>query len=222
MRIFGGGNGQVTIRNLALREIIYRAYQTQDYLVVGGPDWMAEDRFDIVGKTPPPTTPPVSPLLMVRNLLADRFKLVMHRETRDMPVYNLVLARPDGRGTQPKPTTCVQAALGTPPERDAQGRFPCGVNRVGPGNIQLTGSNLNSLANRLGSLPAVGRTVINRTGLEGTFDFDLTFTPGLEASPSADGVSVFTALEEQVGVRLESARGRVEVLVIDSVEKPQP
>ncbi len=216
--------GRVNLINLTPREMIFRAYQTQDHLVVGGPPWLNADRFDIVAKAAD-NAPPGQMLMMVRTLLADRFKLVMHRETREMPIYNLVLARGDGRGVQPKPTTCVQPPPGGPAPsavRDAQGRFTCGVNRFGGGEILLTGSTLDALANRLGSVPGVGRSVVNRTGLDGRFDIELTFTPTLSASPSADGLSVFTSLEEQAGLKLEAARGPVEVLVIDSVARPEP
>ena len=161
---------------------------------------------------------------MVRTLLADRFKLVMHRETREMPVYHLVLARRDGRlGETLTPTTCVAGPPGAPANdtRNAEGRFSCGINRFGAGQVLLTGNTLDALANRLGSIPSVGRTVINRTGLDGRFDVELSFTPGLP-EPGADAVSVFTAVEEQLGLRLEAARGPVEVLVIDSVDRPLP
>ncbi|MEQ1759183.1 MAG: M56 family metallopeptidase [Vicinamibacterales bacterium] len=215
--------GRVTLTNLTLRDLIVRAYETQEHLVVGGPDWVGTDRFDIVA-TATGHPAPGQTISMVRTLLADRFRLVMHRETRDMPIYNLVAAR---SGQQPsdglRATTCVQGSPGstTTDAADAHGRFLCGINRLGGGQILLTGSTLDTFANRLGSLRPVERTVINRTGLEGRFDINLTFTPGLP-EPGADGLSLFTTIEERLGLTLVPARGPVEVLVIDSVHHPSP
>jgi uncharacterized protein (TIGR03435 family) len=164
-------------------------------------------------------------LLMLRNLLADRFKLVMHRETRTMPIYSLEV---QNAGKQAEkgltPTTCVPGAPVLPPAnaRDAQGRFHCGINSFWAGHLLLTGNTLDVLANRLGSLPVVGRSVVNRTGLDGRFDIELSFTPGSDPGTTPDSVSVFRAVREQLGLKLESARGPVEVLIIDSIERPTP
>lgn len=215
--------GRVNLVNLSLRELIFRAYQTQDHLLVGAPEWINDERFDVVAKAAGNTSPPQM-LLMVRTLLADRFSLVMHREIREMPIYSLVAARRDKRpGPSLKATTCVPGTPGAPmPDtRDGQGRFQCGVNRFGPGQILLTGNTLDALANRLGSLAAVNRSVVNHTGIDGQFDMELSFTADAGTS-SSDAVSLFTAIQDQLGLKLEPSRGPVEVLVIDHVERPMP
>src|SRR4051794_20776289 len=144
---FGGRpGGQVVVRNNTLRNIIRNAYQLQNFQMVGGPDWLDTDRFDITAKAP--TDNPTFPELqaMVQELLADRFKLVVHRETRELPIYALVLARPDGRlGAKltRSATDCVAIAeaarRGTPPPPTVPGAAPqCGT-RTTPGRI-LAGS----------------------------------------------------------------------------------
>jgi uncharacterized protein (TIGR03435 family) len=220
-RRFEATPGGVNLINLTLRELIYLAYQTQDRLLVGGPAWMNDARFDIVATTADGAAQ--APILtLVRQLLADRFHLVMHREVREMPIYELQLLRGDGRlGRGLIPTTCVTsapgAAIATP--LLANGRFPCGVHRFAPGHILLTGASLDSLANRLGSQTQVDRGVVNATGLDGQYDIEVTFESG---TPAQDGgaLSVFAAVQEDLGLRLTPAKGRVDVLVVDSVDAP--
>jgi uncharacterized protein (TIGR03435 family) len=187
---------------------------------------------------PPGTAGPIQ--IMLRNLMADRFKLRVHRETREMPIYALVLARSDGTlGPQLRPAAVDCAALagqrgrgGPPAPLQAGERPPCGM-RIGPGNMMGGGLALSQLANSLS--PFAQRVVVDRTGLTGNFDLDLTWTPdqipqappgglpaGVPPPPPIDpnGPSLFTALQEQLGLKLDSVRGPVEVLVIDSVEQP--
>jgi uncharacterized protein (TIGR03435 family) len=176
--------------------------------------------------------------LMVQALLADRFKLVVHRETREMPTYALVLAREDERlGPQLKVSTvdCSPGArrgLPPPPPPGPNERPPCGM-RMAPGSIMSGGTALSQLATTLSN--SVGRMVVDKTGLTDRFDIDLKWTPdGMAAGGGlgipggapppvpvdTSGPSIFAALQEQLGLKLESERGPVEVLVIDSVEHP--
>jgi uncharacterized protein (TIGR03435 family) len=247
--IGGGPGGRFNASNVPLRMLIRNAYQLQDSQLVGGPAWLATERFDIVAKAEgnPAPVPPgsVGPMqLMMRNLLADRFKLVVHRETREQPIYALVLARSDGKpGPQLRKSEIDCAAMaaargrvgGPPPGPPAPGERPqCGM-RMGPGQLSGGGFPLSQLGTTLSQL--VQRMVVDRTGLSGNFDIDLTWTPepgqglppgppppGASALPPIDpnGPSLFTALQEQLGLKLDSQRGPVEVLVIDSVEMPTP
>jgi uncharacterized protein (TIGR03435 family) len=211
--------GRVNLVNQTVRELIFSAYQTQDYQVLGGPDWLRRDRFDVVARAEGDASPPQM-LQMVRTLLADRFGLAMHRETRVQPIYRLVMARGDGRtGPQLKESACVPTAGSTGPA--PSGAMPCG-NRGGTGTILSGGITLDAFANRLGRLPEIGRPVVNESGLTGAFDIDLSYTPASPDGAAQDAVSIFTALQEQLGLRLESARGPVEVFVIDRVERPSP
>jgi uncharacterized protein (TIGR03435 family) len=256
-----------TGRGVMLRMLIAGAYQIQDDQLIGAPGWLTTDRFDIVAKAPPPTSQdrpaPVSRnQLMMRALLADRFKLAVHRETRDLPVYALVLARKDGRpGPQLQHVSVDCAAIdaaararaANPSSADAAAPQPrgCGTS-VGPGFVQGYGQTMAEFANALSKLwnsgSSLNRPVIDRTGLTGAFDAELRFTPeripnfGAGAPPCAgappspggggpaggpcfppidpSGPSIFTAIQEQLGLKLEAQRGPVDVLVIDRIEPP--
>lgn len=243
-----GGNlrrqpgGRVNAVNMPLRTLVTFAYQVQPFMLVGGPGWMATDRFDIVAKLegdPPPTLPGSGPdalSLAMRALLADRFRLRVHRETRDVDIYALVMARPGGNpGLALKPSTqdCspqgLQARRGGPPPPAVNGAPPvfCGM-QIGPGRIQFGGFPLSQFASGIAGL--VGRVVVDRTGLTGNWDFELMFAaapprgplaPGADVpAPDPDAPSIFTAVQEQLGLKLEATKGPVELLIIDSVERP--
>jgi uncharacterized protein (TIGR03435 family) len=177
---------------------------------------------------------------MLRNLLADRFKLAVHEEEREMPIFALVLNRQDGRlGPQLKKSELnCQAGPGRgrggapPPDPGAQGATPqCGM-RIGMGNVAAGGMRVSDFANAIATM--AGRIVVDRTGLTDAYDFTLTWTPDNlpQRPPGApeplvngapldpNGPSLFTALQEQLGLKLDSQRGPVKVLVIDRAEKP--
>lgn len=244
--------GRFSATNVPLRLLIRNAYQLQDFQIVGGPDWLNSDRFDIVANADSDGLgdpfgaaqrgEPSRVQLMLRALLAERFKLEVHDETREMPIYALMMARGDGRlGPQLQKSTTDCAALAAagrgrgamPPTGPPQpgDRVPCGI-RVAPGNMAVGGSTLAQFAASLGMF--VGRVVVDRTGLDGTFDFNLTWTPDQMANrpPGApeplvngapidpNGPSIFTAVQEQLGLKLDSQKGPTAVLVIDRVEHP--
>lgn len=235
----GQPGGVIVVTNMTVRDLITRAYQVQGFQIVGGPEWLANDRFDITataGRDLPPTgfdgVPPA--MLMMRALLEDRFRLVVRRESRDMPVYALVVARADGQpGTGLRRSRSDCAALikaaggrGVPPVPDAGagGRPRCGLSGRS-GMIMAGGYPMSQLVRYLA--PQVQRTVIDRTGLDGDWDFDLTFTPpqiaaGANASLDTGTTSLFTALQEQLGLKLEPERTAIDVLVIDRIERPMP
>jgi uncharacterized protein (TIGR03435 family) len=232
---FGGRpGGQVIVRNNTLRNMIRNAYGLQEFQIVGGPEWINADRFDIVAKAAD-NAPPTQVLLMVRSLLADRFKLAVHTETREIPVYALVMARSDGRpGPQLRPAAVDCAALAAARGRGAPAPAPappgerptCGMRTV-PGRMMAGGYALTDVARNLS--PFTGRIVVDKTGLNGTFDLDLAWTPDqIPTGPlppgaqtiDPNGPSLFTAVQEQLGLKLDSQRGPVEVLVIDRAEQP--
>lgn len=238
--------GRFTATNVPLRELIRMAYGIQSFQLVGGPDWISSERFDVVAKAegdvprPVPGGPPGPMFLMVRALLAERFKLAVHNESRELPIYALIVARSDGRlGPQLRASQVDCAALiasrppgGPPPAPPKPGeRPPCGM-FMGIGRISAGAVAMSQVAMTLS--PRVGRVVVDRTGLTGPYEFELEFTPdqlpqgvpppGAPPLPPIDpnGPSIFTALQEQLGLKLDSQRGPVDVLVVDSVERPTP
>jgi uncharacterized protein (TIGR03435 family) len=161
---------------------------------------------------------------MLRTLLTERFTLAAHNETRERPVYALVLAREDrrfGPQLQKSPTDCATA----------KGADACGSS-VGPGFIRSRGRTMAQLAESLSRLSNTGsslnRLIVDRTGLEGQYDVTLKFTPenippgNVPGFPAVDpnGPSIFTALQEQLGLKLDSQRAPVNVLVIDRADRP--
>jgi uncharacterized protein (TIGR03435 family) len=243
--------GRFTATNIPLKVLVTNAYQLSFFQVVGGPDWVSTERFDVAA-TAPVVAPVDQTRAMVRTLLKDRFKLVVHMETRDTPIYALVKARADGRfGPKLVPSTMdcgpmrAERAAATaaaararggrvavPPPSGPNDPVVCGMRRItrsGSATIGYRAGNITmaALANAL--RPYVGREVVDRTGLPGEFDFEVEFSPppttgppdaGVPAAPLDDAASVFTALQEQLGLKLESTRGPVELMVIDSAERP--
>jgi uncharacterized protein (TIGR03435 family) len=199
-----------------------------DQQIFGSPDWLNIDLFEIIANSAPDNVPRSfsEGLVMLRTLLADRFKLAVHRETKEMPTYALVMARADGRrGPQlrPTPQDCAAwiAARGRPgPQPSTPGYRLCGFGRVNRSTITNTAMPLSRFADFLS--PRVGRVVRDRTGLTGYFDLDLQYTPEPVAlgSPVERGPSLFTALQDQLGLKLEPTNDSVDLLVIDHVEHP--
>jgi bla regulator protein blaR1 len=210
-------NGRFTAVNIKLPFLIRTAYRLQDYQIVGAPNWLNSDRFDILAKFDPATFPEEL-LPMMQSLLADRFSFNVHFDRRELPIFALTMADANGRlGPQLRRTECPELP-----------QAPCTSISDGSGRVKFRGIPMEQIVQFLA--PAVGRVVIDRTGLNGRLDMDLEWTPestravgGAEA-PTIDGggVSIFTAVQEQLGLRLESTRGLVEVLVIDNVEHPTP
>jgi uncharacterized protein (TIGR03435 family) len=218
---------RLTIVNMTLRAIVQTAYGIGRDDIAGAPRWMDVDHFDIVAKAEKPVSADEMRLLL-RNLLADRFTLVTHTEKKTTPVYALVLARADGRlGPNLRPATRDCASLrADPPGRDPD---PCGmltsVTASVTGRMAVRGFDLSML----GRLAAeVERPIVDRTGLKGIFDWELTWTPQnprlrtpvQSATVDPNGPSIFTALQEQLGLKLESQQDERDVLVIDKVEQP--
>jgi bla regulator protein BlaR1 len=240
--------GRFEMSHVTLKAMIRNAYQVQDFQLVGGPNWIDDDHFDVIAKAEQSGSgdpfraeksgQPSRGQLMLRALLAERFKLAVHTDTREMPIYALVLARGDGKlgpQFQKSTTDCAAGAAGrgpgaaappAPGPAQANGPMPCGI-RVAPGNMAVGGSTLTLFANSLGMF--VDRIVIDRTGLTDRYDFTLTWTPDQmgQRPPGApeppfdpNGPSIFTAVQEQLGLKLDSQKGPVTVLVIDHAEHP--
>ena len=233
--------GQIVVTNNTLRNIIRNVWNVQDFQIVGGPEWINQDRWDVNAKAPesliqqqPQQQQTVQQqqqqlLMMMRTMLADRFQLVVRNEKREMPVYAIVLARPDGKfGPQLKRSEldcnalaeAIKRGEATPPPRSPDRPF-CGT-RTGAGTIMTSGVQMADFARNLS--PSTGRIVLDRTGLTGPFDIELKFTPdplgpGV-GDPATDVPSLFVAIQEQLGLKLEAVRAPVDVLVIDSAQRP--
>ena len=221
--------GRYVVTNAPVGLLIRNAYELQQSQLVGLPGWAESERFDIVAKgeqdIAASTQKPSPHQLRLQSLLEERFNLKAHRETRDLPAYALVVARPDGElGPQMKQSDvdCVALAAarragGPPPPLVPGERQPCSM-RMGRGTLSAASMTMVNLAGSLSS--AVQRIVLDRTGLSGGFDFDLTYSTDQAADASAP--SIFTALQEQLGLKLDPVRVPTEVLVIDSIERPTP
>lgn len=224
------GDG-ITIHNLTLEWIIDFAYSFQrSELVSGLPEWAKTDRYDITAKVTGADLASFQKLtqdqrlLMVQALLAARFGLKAHRELREIPIYALVIAKSGPKMKQ-----------ATPGDRYLNGARDNNGQPTGPGTfVGLTGQSvtMEDLAQRLTRI-GVGREVVDRTGLTAKYDFTLRCAPTDAMRPVINGQvapltdeenalpSVFTAVQEQLGLKLEPAKGSVEGLVIDRLERPQ-
>jgi len=207
----GGSNraqpGRYVAINIPLMRLIALAYRPiQEFQ--GGPDWIRIERFDIEAKVD--GTPNQQQMqAMLRALLADRFHLVARIEQQQRPVYALTLARRDRRlGPQMRPSTAACA----------DGPGTCGV-RMLDGALASQSITMSRLA---AELSFVGRRVVDRSELAGAFEIDLKWTPDTaDAGPAVDGLpSIFTAMQEQLGLKLEPSTGPVDVLVIEGVQRP--
>jgi len=194
--------GSLTIRNASLNACIKWAYLVRDYQI-SGPAWLTAEKYDITAKAAGPA--PLNQLRqMLRTLLTDRFQLQFHRETKELPVYALVAAKsgPKLHKAEPGGNTGMKGENGA---------------------FVFHGTSMPQFADDLSILSQVGRPVLDRTGIPGVFDFNLKFGESNDEMKRAliagDGASVFTLIQEQLGLKLEARKGPVEMLVIDHVER---
>jgi uncharacterized protein (TIGR03435 family) len=222
-----------TITNASVQTLIQLAFGIQDYQILGAPDWFTSEHFDIEAKMDPAVADAfqkLSPderkpkrLQMLQAVLIDRLNLKIHRETRELPIYSLVIAK-----NGPK----LQETKRDPATPDVPvGRGGASVT-TGTGNGPITLTVLHCPSADLASVfvPYAGRTVVNKTGLTSVYDFTLQFTPDDNSGvptrtvgpsvPEPIAPSIFNAVQEQLGLKLESGKGPVEVTVIDHVERP--
>jgi len=218
-RMMPGGGLLVT--NFSLRQLITIAFDVRDFQIMGAPGWAGSERFDISARAEH-LEGPTDPAKMteqerltrreqmrarLRTLLIDRFQLVFHRESKELPIYVLVQSKGGSK---------------LPPAKGQEAQQSIGVGR---GQTTAKNTNLQIFSNILAG--QVGRPVLDESGLAGVFDFELTWVP--EAAPGAsdgsdsaspDGPTIFTAVQEQLGLKLESRKGPVDAIVIDKVGHP--
>jgi len=217
--------GRFEAANTSLKMLIRTAFQLQNDQIVGGPAWITTDRFDVDARAPDGYGPNYGLLAgMMQSLLSDRFKLVTHTEKRELPVFALERARRDGTtGPGLIPTACPELSS------DLSTSTLCVNIQTGLGSLRLRGMPLSQFVPFLSA--NLNRVVVDRTGLQDRYDMDLKWTPdpanpgpagAAPAGADPNAVSIFTALQEQLGLRLTATRAMVDVLVIDSLEHPAP
>jgi uncharacterized protein (TIGR03435 family) len=204
---------------ITVRDLMMVAYGSPLALVesqiIDAPAWARSDRFEIIAKV----TGEFSHerfLAMMRTLLAERFQLRVRKETRQLPIYDLVLERPGQRG--PRLRAADGKCLSDAKEAAADLRRACGFKRVTATSISALGMTLDTLASGIATRPEVQRHVRNRTGLSGSFDIDVEFMP----EPDAPSAAFFTAFREQLGLRFQSATGPLDAYVVERIEPPTP
>jgi uncharacterized protein (TIGR03435 family) len=201
---------------ISIKTLIEQAYGIQDFQLSGGPGWLDSSKYDIIAKSsemgdPSKLEPSQEEAYqerwgqMLQSLLIDRFQLKVHHSTKELPVYALVVAK------------------GGPKLKDAKPHALAVLYTQTPGQLRCSGASMPAFAKELLEL-GLGRYVLDKTGLAGRYDFTLHWTPDADldgsASKDASGPSLFTAVQEQLGLKLESTRGPVPTLVIDHVERP--
>ena len=234
-------NARFSAINMTLRELVSIVYPTEGgrfrhaTQLVGGPGWFNSARFDIIARAEgfqgdtnrPGFTATAAERenvervrLMMRRLLAERFKLRVHNETRQLPIYALTVVKNSGElgpAIKRSPTDCMEEwkKQGMPDARSVA----CGsIQGARVGKMTGHAAEIGPLVRDL--YDWTGRPVVDRTGLIGRFDFTLTWAP--EGSTDTNAPSIFTAVQEQLGLKLEPTRGPVDVLVVDSAERPTP
>lgn len=213
------GPRRFSSENASLQFLVQWAWSVREFQIVGGPKWFSSDRFDIQAVAESDATFEQS-RLMLRTLLEDRFQLKVHREKREQPVYILTQSK-NGTKIQPLPPGgCVELDAKTrPPAEGATPAKLCGSAGWGPSQVKGTGLTMANLATYLSD--ALERPVVDQTGLAGFYDIELTWTPDDSVAAAADlGPSIFTAIQEQLGLRLDASRAPAEVLVVDSAQQP--
>jgi uncharacterized protein (TIGR03435 family) len=208
---FSGGAGRWTATNALVSVLIKIAYRVQDFQIIGAPAWISSERYDIEATGEGNLDNKEINAPMLQALIEERFKAAVHGETRDLPVYFLTVAK---SGSKLKASQCITRDPNTPvPPSQPRPSF-CGNGTVDYGFIRVTGTRLQNLADNLSGL--LNRKVLDNTGLAGLFDVDLKWTP--DQAPPDGGPSIFTAIEEQLGLKLESGKAPIDVLVIDRID----
>jgi uncharacterized protein (TIGR03435 family) len=224
--------------NVSLFALISRAYGIQEFRISGAPSWLSSDRYDIEAKVDDATAAELQELdttqrnlatqQMIQALLADRCKLTVHHETKELSEYVLVIAKNGPKLQEANPNDTYPNGFKGP-----NGASGAGMMRMSPDHLTAQAVSMTGLVAMLSM--QLGATVVDKTGLTGKYDFTLKWAPDMSQSPIVGGAgagpgappppdtsapSLFTALEEQLGLRLESQKGPVDIIVIDHVEPP--
>lgn len=224
----GAGVGSASEHNITVRFLLWFSYRVQPFQIVGGPGWIDTDKFDIEAHAEDRNAGPDQVRLMLQSLLEDRFHLKLHQEKRPSPVYALVVAKGSPKMKLDPDQSSSDVNGPSPPDSPLPNR---GAIRFGQGSLLANAVPLAFFSRMLSQ--RLDRLVVDRTNLTGRYDFLLQWKPGpgensndpLGQTPPAESdiesrPSLFTAIQEQMGLKLESTREAIEVLVIDHIEKP--
>jgi len=214
-RISAQPGGRFIVQNMPLRLVLLTAYDIRPYQLVDAPTWVQTERFEITaltGRDEFSSVVQMQPLIQA--LLADRFQLQIAREQRVVQTYALVRVRADALGPQMR---SVNTDCTSPERRDFANANSCGTRVREPGTLTGIATESSSLARALDAL--IGTVVTDETGLRGPFDFTLKWSPD-NSTGAADGVPIVTAVQEQLGLKLEPRRTTVEVVVVKRIERP--
>lgn len=267
MKMGTSPGGRYTASGITVKILIQQAYDLKDFQISGGPSWLTSERYDIVAKADMPNINRDQLKVLLQSLLAERFNLKVHRETKELPIYTLVVGKnghklhesevkpDDAPSAAPPPdagsrTVIAVAAggggapVGGDPVKILGGGGAAGVSaslpkgaavmRMGGGRLSATMAPISTLVTMLSQ--QLGRPVLDKTGLTGKYDFTLEYTPdetqrsmgmGTGEKPATEsplpsdpsGPSIFTALQDQLGLKLEAQKGPVEILVVDHIER---
>ena len=213
--------------------IIRQAYEVQPDQILGAPEWVTSERYDITATMPGGAALSRAALpALLRRVLADRFQLVARKDSRQLPVYRLLVARADrqlGDNLLQSPIDCenlvgrgpAPGASDQPTPTNRFGMTACGIS-ANPGHILISGWPLSMLARQLAT--PLGRVVVDDTGLSGNWDLELRYAPeggrAPAAGPAGSDVPLVTALQDQLGLKLEPARAGVDVILVDRIQRP--
>lgn len=235
----------VSTSGVPLQMVVREAFRVEDDRIVGAPAWVKTNRYDIQAKVAPEDAPKLEKLKidqrrsMFLPLLEERFNLKYHHETRELPGYALIVAKggpkmkPSEVQEDAKPSAAADSRPGDPPGTASGQKHS--LRMMGPGHVEAQEANMQVLAQILSH--QLGRTVVDKTGLSGNYDYTLNWTPdneppqmpggGPEGGPPRNdggnneaGPSLLTALQEQLGLKLQSEKGEVDVIVIDHIDLP--
>jgi uncharacterized protein (TIGR03435 family) len=220
--------GRLEIVNMTLKGMLENAYGIQPFQIIGGPGWLDSDHYDISAKAGI-AVKREEVLLRLQSLLADRFRVVVRREIKQLPVYALVMARKDGkpgpRLIESKKGGCVEPDPVNPFSVDQM--HLCGNFELGPEGVTLVSAPIARLTPLLSRV--LGRTVLDKTGLTKNFDIHIEWTPDQAIAmrpppdggpPDAAGPSIFTVFREQLGLAFQAQKGPVELFEIEGAQKP--
>ncbi len=208
--------------NVTLHTLVGNAYQFNPDMVFGLPKWADSDHFDVKAKVAEEDLPamkkmePKERMALIRTFLVERFKIEAHRETKEMPTYDLTIAKGGLKMKEAKPDDTYANGIKGPDGKSRGG----GMMMMGRGRMTGQGIAMKGLSNNLTNV--THRPVIDKTGLTAIYDFELKWTPddAPAGSTEENTGSIFTAVQEQLGLRLDASKGMVETLIVDHVEKP--